>query len=101
MAYFPNGDSGSLFDNECTDCPLGEEPCPVYMVQSTYNYDACNVEVARKILGDLVADDGTCAMKPHVVKLSKLLRPDEAQAWREEQIAAIGAAHAARAKSGG
>jgi hypothetical protein len=32
------------------------------MVQSEYNYKACNVPVARAILDALVKNDGTCAM---------------------------------------
>jgi hypothetical protein len=32
-------------------------------VQGLYNYDACNNEVATKILDELVKQDGTCTMK--------------------------------------
>lgn len=62
MAYFPNGTSGECFSEQCGRCRFGEMACPIYVVQSTYNYDACNVPVARKILDALVKNDGTCAM---------------------------------------
>lgn len=63
MAYFSNGSEGMVFDEECANCKYGQEPCPIALVQYTYNYDACNNEVARSILDDLVKDDGTCVMK--------------------------------------
>ena len=62
MAYFPNGSAGYCFDEQCSRCRYGEGPCPIYLVQSIYNYDACNNEVASKILSELVKSDGTCAM---------------------------------------
>ena len=62
MAYFPNGTAGEVFDSQCADCRYGTSPCPIYLVQSLYNYDACNNEVATKILNDLVKDSGECAM---------------------------------------
>lgn len=56
MAYFPNGSSGEILDEQCHDCPLGAgwhdpaqtelfenerelRPCPVAFVQLNYNYD--------------------------------------------------------------
>ena len=62
MAYFPNGTSGEVFDEQCSRCRYGEQSCPIWYIQVTYNYDACNNEVATKILDELVKDDGTCAM---------------------------------------
>ncbi len=62
MAYFPNGSSGACFDNQCAKCKYGEEPCPIALVQMTYNYDACNNKVATAILKSLVKDDGRCMM---------------------------------------
>lgn len=63
MAYFSNGSEGSVFDQECAKCKYGQEACPIALVQLTYNYDACNNDVATKILNDLVRNDGTCTMK--------------------------------------
>lgn len=62
MAYFPNGTSGEVFDEQCGRCRYGQEPCPVYLVQSIHNYDACNNKVATAILGALVKQDGSCQM---------------------------------------
>ena len=62
MAYFPNGTSGEVFDDQCAQCILYERACPIAWVQMEYNYEACNVPVARKILDDLVKDCGRCEM---------------------------------------
>lgn len=62
MAYFSNGSEGSVFDSQCARCKYGKHPCPIALVQSEFNYDACNVPVARKILDALVKDNGTCTM---------------------------------------
>lgn len=62
MAYFPNGSAGEVFDAQCGKCRYGDEGCPIWLVQNEFNYEACNVPVARKILDALVKDDGTCAM---------------------------------------
>lgn len=62
MAYFSNGTEGMVFDEQCSLCKYGEKPCPIALVQMEYNYDACNNDVARKILDTLVKDDGTCMM---------------------------------------
>ncbi len=62
MAYFSNGSEGMVFDDQCQKCKYGQKPCPIALVQINYNYDACNNDVATKILDSLVKDDGTCAM---------------------------------------
>ena len=62
MAYFSNGTEGEVFDAQCSICKYGESACPIATVQLAYNYDACNIPVARKILDSLVSDDGACAM---------------------------------------
>ena len=62
MAYFANGTEGTVFDYQCSLCKYGKEACPIALVQFLYNYDACNNEVARKILDALVENNGTCAM---------------------------------------
>ena len=60
MAYFSNGSEGMCFDDQCAKCHFGRSPCPIAKVQQLYNYDACNNEVATKILDELVKNDGTC-----------------------------------------
>jgi hypothetical protein len=62
MAYFANGSEGMCFDEECSACKYGQEPCPIAWVQLNYNYEACNNEVATAILNALVKNDGTCEM---------------------------------------
>lgn len=62
MAYFSNGSEGMVFDAQCQKCKYGDKPCPIALVQITYNYDAVNNEVATKILDTLVKHDGTCTM---------------------------------------
>ena len=62
MAYFANGTEGMKFEYQCSLCKYGEEPCPIALVQFMYNYDACNNEIATKILNELVKNNGTCAM---------------------------------------
>jgi len=62
MAYFSNGSEGSLLDEQCAKCILGDDCCPIFYVQITYNYEACNNKVASEILNYLIKDDGTCTM---------------------------------------
>ena len=62
MAYFSNSTEGSVFEYQCSLCKYGDQACPIAFVQEMYNYDACNNEVARKILDELVEDNGGCAM---------------------------------------
>jgi len=62
MAYFPNSDSGSLFDEQCARCKYGERCCPIALSQGLYNYDAVNNKTATAILNELVKDDGTCTV---------------------------------------
>lgn len=73
MAYFSNGSEGMAFDNECSECIYGKDPCPIAFVQMHYNYDACNNETATAILGKLVRQDKDftykgCAMKELIDK---------------------------------
>jgi len=62
MAYFSNSTEGSVFEYQCSICKYGETSCPIAWVQLEYNYEACNNEIARKILDFLISDNGTCAM---------------------------------------
>ena len=62
MAYFSNGSKGMCFDEQCMRCKYDQMACPISWVQGVYNYDACNNEVARKILDNFVKQDGTCTM---------------------------------------
>ena len=62
MAYFSNGSEGEVFDEQCSKCKYGQKPCPIALVQYTYNNDACNNETATGILDMLIKNDGTCTM---------------------------------------
>ena len=62
MAYFSNSTEGSVFEHQCSLCKYGQDPCPIALVQFMYNYEACNNEVATKILNELVSNNGTCSM---------------------------------------
>ena len=57
MAYFANGSEGMVFDDECADCVFGDEPCPIALTQSIYNYEAVNNKLASGILNSLVEQD--------------------------------------------
>ena len=67
MAYFSNSDDGFLFDTQCLSCKYGEQPCPIFLAQTTHNYEAVGNETATAILDLLVKQDGTCTM----LKLAK------------------------------
>ena len=82
MAYFSNSTDGEVFNQECTDCILWNKPCPIAIVQSLYNYDACNIPVARAILNDLVKQDKDykyigCKMKPLLDLLKERADPNQ------------------------
>ncbi len=62
MAYFSNGSSGACFEEQCDECRYGKKPCPIALIQLTYNYDAVNNNTATKIMSDLIKNDGTCEM---------------------------------------
>lgn len=64
MVYFPNGTAGMVLDEQCSNCPVGEDACPIYAVQMVYNYD--QLKNGNKDLKDamtmLVDDKGRCQM---------------------------------------
>jgi hypothetical protein len=76
MAYFSNSSEGEVLENQCCDCLLASGPCPIYIAQISYNYPACNNQVARSILNCIVSQepDGTyigCQMKPLLDRYKK------------------------------
>jgi len=62
MATYSNGSEGDGFYEQCAKCKYGEKPCPIALLQFNYNYEAMKNEVAKRMLGDMVAQDGTCSM---------------------------------------
>ena len=67
MAYFPNGSSGAILDEQCAEC-LPEDPCPIAFVQIEYNYEQCHAgqEKIRELMNILVNEKGECQMKKYV-----------------------------------
>ncbi len=77
MAYFPNGTSGMVLDNQCFECRLpDDEPCPVLWVQNKYNYTQIGNEMAKEIINCLVDKDGQCQMKLSIDRLFKQLEEE-------------------------
>ena len=62
MAYFSNGTEGEVFDEQCSKCKYGKDPCPIAWVQMQYNYKQLDSKIAREMLSELVKKDGTCVM---------------------------------------
>jgi len=65
MAYFENGNGSKVLDEQCLTCPLGIYQCPVYTVQSLFNFnqmDDGNNELRQSMLF-LVDDAGICQVK--------------------------------------
>lgn len=79
MAYFSNGSAGEVFDEQCSICRYGKDHCPIAFVQTMYNYDAVNNEVATNILNALISNDGTCDMYKEFESDFKMLKsnPDQ------------------------
>jgi hypothetical protein len=67
MAYFPNGASGDVLDAQCAKC-LPSDPCPIWFVQTEYNYEQLNPgnERMRELINYLVDEKGQCKMKRYV-----------------------------------
>lgn len=66
MAYFPNGISGEVLDEQCESCIHGikdDVMCPVYYVQATYNYKQNDNAGMEEIITHLVDKKGVCQMK--------------------------------------
>ena len=62
MASFSNSSDGDALEYQCMHCKYGDEACPIYWVQTNYNYEACNNKVAKAILDNLVSDETGCQM---------------------------------------
>ena len=62
MGYFANGAEGAAFDEQCSKWRYDTGACPIEQMQSEYNYEAANNEVATNILNTLVKDNGDCMM---------------------------------------
>jgi hypothetical protein len=69
MAYFSNGAEGEYLQRQCDSCPLGDKCCPVWSVQSLFNYDQMSAgqEKLREALTNLVDEKGDCQLRPLLV----------------------------------
>lgn len=80
MAYFANSTDGEILDKQCGDCPLGAgwhdprqrklfevehemRPCPVALVQLTYNYDQCDNPKLKDAMDLLISEHGSCRVR--------------------------------------
>lgn len=63
MAYFSNGSEGEKLDEQCSQCPLGEGACPVFLVQMLHNYDQCGNEKLKAAMNLLINEEGLCQMR--------------------------------------
>ncbi len=69
MGYFPNGIAGTKLCEQCAHCPLGDQPCVVYVAQITYNSKQHDEgqDLLKEALNLLIDDEGTCLLKRQVV----------------------------------
>jgi phosphatidylserine/phosphatidylglycerophosphate/cardiolipin synthase-like enzyme len=67
MAYFPNGTSAEVLEDQCYDCLHRDEKvlCPVYQVQYFFNYDQVGEgqEKLRQAINMLINEKGICAVR--------------------------------------
>lgn len=63
MAYFSNGSDGDFLARQCADCPLGDGPCPVFLVQMQYNYEQCDNPKLKEAMNILISEDGICNLR--------------------------------------
>jgi len=73
VAYFPNGISGVVLDEQCYEC-LPYDPCPIAWVQTEFNYTQCNQPDMERLMNCLVDENGVCKMKQFVAP--RLKDPD-------------------------
>ena len=85
MAYFSNSADGDYLQRQCESCPIGEEACPVFVVQSLYNYDQLKKgnELLKSALTMLVDDKGDCQVKPLLGE--KEDGPQDPLAWLDKE----------------
>lgn len=68
MAYFSNGTEGEKLDQQCDECPLGQGPCPVFLVQMLHNYDQCDNEKLKAAMNLLIDERGICQVRPQLLR---------------------------------
>lgn len=93
MAYFSNGTSGMMYEEEyCSKCEHGpssvdEACCPVWHAHMMHNYDECNNDAS--ILDILIPMEGCfpkkCTMFIRRIKTAKQIQDDIEQEHRASQ----------------
>lgn len=62
MGYFSKSGEGCKLDDQCAQCCLGDEACPIFSAQTTFNYDATKNKIATKVLNTIVSNEKGCEM---------------------------------------
>ncbi len=84
MAYFPDGSSRIVFDEQCETC-IHEDPgtgCPIAYIQLNHNYDQIGNDNLEAVMDALVDENSVCQMKPLIEKYYRkrpLPLPDQLQ----------------------
>lgn len=81
MAYFSNSTDGDVLEMQCEDCPLGDKPCPVKLVQLMHNYDQVGNDKLKAAMELLIDKDGICQLFPLIVVEKKEASPPS---WLEQ-----------------
>jgi hypothetical protein len=83
MAYFSNGCEGEILDQQCADCQYGEMPCPIALVQSTYNYQQIGNLRLEAAMNVLVNPKGECQMLAMMEGKTSVPDKRKLQAWNK------------------
>jgi len=78
MVYFPNGTSGMILDEQCFECPVGEDCCPIYLVQQMFNYDQLKKgnKQLKEAMNMLIDGKGKCQMREALKRAEGKGAPD-------------------------
>jgi len=79
MVYFSNGTEGMILDRQCSECPVGEEACPIYAVQQLYNYKQMDKgqKNLREAMTFLIDGKGKCQMREALKRAEGKGAPDQ------------------------
>lgn len=78
MVYFSNGTEGMILDDQCSNCPVGEDCCPVYSIQMMYNYAQLNKgnEDLKVAMDLLINEKGKCQIREALKRANGTPDPD-------------------------
>lgn len=91
MAYFPNGTSGMIFEEEhCANCihDTEEKPCSILLIHNLYNYDQCDDTPAGKAIKSILelliptAEGGLHSDECSMFHDASAPEPDDSAYWR-------------------